>query len=41
MDMQSIIDEILSALAENPDISDKEAFHKRKNEILAKYRVSE
>ena len=36
-----IIDEILFALANDLSIESKEAFHKLKNEILAKYRISE
>jgi hypothetical protein len=36
-----IIDEILFALAHDASIESKEAFHKLKNEILAKYRISE
>ena len=41
MQQTIIIDEILHALANNPDISTKDAFHKVKNNTLAKYRVSE
>jgi hypothetical protein len=36
-----IIDEILHALANNPAIASKDGFHKIKNNVLAKYRVSE
>ncbi len=41
MEHNIIIDEILFALAENPQITTKDAFHKVKNNTLAKYRVSE
>jgi elongator complex protein 3 len=41
MEQTIIIDEILHALAANPEISTKDAFHKIKNNTLAKYRVSE
>jgi elongator complex protein 3 len=41
MEQIIIIDEILFALAKNSNISTKEAFHKTKNEVLAKYRISE
>ena len=41
MEQTIIIDEILFALATNPDITTKEWFHKLKNTILAKYRISE
>jgi len=36
-----IIDEILFSLAKNQAITTKEAFHKIKNEVLAKYQISE
>ncbi len=36
----SVIDEILVVLARTPTIDTKESFHKLKNEILAKYRIS-
>ncbi len=41
MEQTIIIDEILFALAKNQNISAKDAFHKLKNEVLAKYRISE
>ncbi len=41
MEQTIIIDEILHALAANPNINTKDAFHKIKNNTLAKYRVSE
>jgi elongator complex protein 3 len=41
MEQTIIIDEILFSLAKNKSISTKEAFHKVKNEVLAKYRISE
>ncbi|MBX9809220.1 tRNA uridine(34) 5-carboxymethylaminomethyl modification radical SAM/GNAT enzyme Elp3 [Candidatus Gracilibacteria bacterium] len=41
MEQIKIIDEILLSLAKNPDISSKEGFHKIKNVVLAKYRISE
>jgi elongator complex protein 3 len=41
MEQTIIIDEILFALAKNQNISTKDAFHKVKNEVLAKYRISE
>ncbi len=41
MEQFTIIDEILFALSENLNISTKEAFHKLKNDIFAKYRISE
>ena len=41
MQQTTIIDEILHALADNPTIATKDAFHKVKNNTLAKYRVSE
>lgn len=41
MEQTIIIDEILFSLAKNKSISTKDAFHKVKNEVLAKYRISE
>ncbi len=41
MEQIIIIDEILFALAKNPNISTKDAFHKLKNDVLAKYRISD
>lgn len=41
MEQTIIIDEILFALAIDQDITTKESFHKLKNTILAKYRISE
>lgn len=41
MEQTIIIDEILFSLAKNKSISSKDAFHKVKNEVLAKYRISE
>jgi elongator complex protein 3 len=41
MEQTIIIDEILFALAKNPKISTKDAFHKVKNDVLAKYRIAE
>ncbi|NRH20635.1 tRNA uridine(34) 5-carboxymethylaminomethyl modification radical SAM/GNAT enzyme Elp3 [Candidatus Gracilibacteria bacterium] len=41
MEQTIIIDEILFSLAKNQNITTKEAFHKIKNEVLAKYQVSE
>lgn len=40
MQQNIIIDEILHALANNPDINTKDAFHKVKNNTLAKYQVA-
>ena len=41
MEQTTIIDEILYSLEKNTGIDSKDAFHKIKNEILAKSRVSE
>lgn len=41
MEQTIIIDEILFALAKNQNISTKDAFHKLKNDVLAKYRISD
>ena len=41
MEQTIIIDEILFSLVKNQNISTKEWFHKLKNEVLAKYRISE
>ncbi len=41
MQQTIIIDEILWALAKNQLITTKDAFHKLKNSVLAKYRISE
>lgn len=40
MNTFTIADEILFALAKNPEIVNKEDFHKLKNEILAQYKVA-
>ncbi len=40
MQQTIIIDEILAALASDTSITTKDAFHKIKNNTLAKYRVS-
>ena len=40
MTPMTIIDEILFALANDPIITDKDAFHKLKNTVFSKYRVS-
>lgn len=37
--MQQITDKILFALSENKNITDKEQFHRLKNEILAEYKI--
>lgn len=37
--MKDIIDKILFSLAEKTEISDKEDFHRLKNEILAEYKT--
>lgn len=39
--MKKIIDQILLALAEHIEITDKEQFHRLKNEILAEYKIAE
>ena len=41
MEQTIIIDEILFALAKNQNIATKDAFHKIKNDVLAKYRISD
>lgn len=41
MEQTIIIDEILFALAKDIQITTKDAFHKIKNNTLAKYRVAE
>jgi len=41
MEQTKLIDEILFSLAKNLKITTKEAFHKIKNEVLAKYHISE
>lgn len=37
--MQNIIDKIIFSLSENTNISDKEGFHRLKNEILAEFKI--
>lgn len=41
MEQTIIIDEILFALAKNQNIATKDSFHKIKNDVLAKYRISD
>lgn len=40
-DLSSIADTIIYALRDAPTVDSKDAFHKLKNEVLAKFRISD